>query len=183
MNLYLTFILLVWAQIYSHLINEDNLHLIITFMPSKDFQITLLESALIFIFTVSAHPPNLPSSGKSDSQAWQQLLLINRLNSKQQKARPCEIRPPPRAPSSHHILGERQTMGITRIPSARWLQRMKSAMKRKQATSGRAALQRCLSGDLPRLETRTHANKGIDGLPALFQREFQAINSDLVLFS
>lgn len=104
MNLYLTFILLVWAQIYSHLISEDNLHLIITFMPSKDFRIMLLESALIFVFTVSAHPPNFPSSGKSDSQAWQQLLLINRLNSKQQKARPCEIRPPPHAPSSHHIL-------------------------------------------------------------------------------
>lgn len=42
--------------------------------------------------------------------------------------------------------------------------------------SGRAALQRRLSGDLLRLETRTRANKGIDGLPALFQREFQAIN-------
>ena len=53
---------------------------------------------------------------------------------------------------------------------------MKSAVKRKQATSGRAALQRRLTGDLLRLEIGTRANKGIEGLPALFQREFQAIN-------
>ena len=61
---------------------------------------------------------------------------------------------------------------------------MKSATKRKQAPSGlveqlyRDACQGTLrqQGVQRTPETRTRANKGINGLPALFQREFQAIN-------
>ena len=141
--------LLVWAQIYSHLINEDNLHLIITFAPSKDFRNMLLESPLIFLFTISAHSPNFSSSGKSDSQAWQQSSLINRLNSKQQKAWPCEIRPPPRAPSSHHLLRRETDKGLHQDSICKMTAKNEKCNKEEASTvwSGRAASQRRLSGD------------------------------------
>lgn len=118
-------------------------------MPCKDFQITLLESTLIFLFTISAHPPKFSSSGKFDSQAWQQLSLINRLNSKQQKAWPCEIRLPPRAPSSHRLLRRETDKGHHQDSICKMTAKNEKCNKEEASTvwAGRAALQRRLSGD------------------------------------